>query len=130
MALDLIRNRYHDFGPTLACEKLREIYGLYLSKETVRKLMAEAGLWMPRKPRSARVYQPRNKLRLLGPFLYPLAWRSPSQGYGRQGSRDLSFDVGQYWDLINIVTCLILIDFFRKNVCSLCRLRCGWNVVR
>ena len=69
MALDLIRNRYHDFGPTLACEKLREIYGLYLSKETVRKLMAEAGLWIPRKLRSARVYQPRNRRHCLGELI-------------------------------------------------------------
>jgi transposase len=69
MALDLIRNRYHDFGPTLACEKLREVYGLYLSKETVRKLVAEAGLWIPRKPRSAREYQPRNRRHCLGELI-------------------------------------------------------------
>lgn len=66
MALNLIRNRYHDFGPTLACEKLREVHGLYISKETVRKLMADAGLWIPRKLRSASVYQPRNRRHCIG----------------------------------------------------------------
>lgn len=37
-ALLIIRERYADFGPTLACEKLAELHGLYLAKETVRKL--------------------------------------------------------------------------------------------
>jgi hypothetical protein len=35
-AISIIRERYADFGPTLACEKLRECHGLVLSKETVR----------------------------------------------------------------------------------------------
>lgn len=38
-ALILIRDRYAEFGPTLACEKLRECHGLTLSKETVRHLI-------------------------------------------------------------------------------------------
>ncbi|WP_249535038.1 helix-turn-helix domain-containing protein, partial [Escherichia coli] len=50
-ALLIIRERYADFGPTLACEKLAELHGLYLAKETVRKLMIQAGLWIPRKLR-------------------------------------------------------------------------------
>lgn len=58
-ALRIIRERYADFGPTLACEKLAEVHGLYLAKETVRKLMTLAGLWIPRKLRPPRVHQPR-----------------------------------------------------------------------
>ncbi|MDP9933480.1 transposase [Variovorax paradoxus] len=50
-ATALIRDRYADFGPTLACEKLRECHGLALAKETVRALMTAAGLWTPRKQR-------------------------------------------------------------------------------
>jgi transposase len=50
-ALSLIRERYADFGPTLACEKLRECHGIRLAKETVRKLMTHAGLWIPRRQR-------------------------------------------------------------------------------
>jgi transposase len=50
-ALTIIRERYADFGPTLACEKLRECHGIMLSKETVRHLMTEAGLWIPRRQR-------------------------------------------------------------------------------
>ena len=39
LALELIRTRYADFGPTLACEKLEELHDLRLGKETVRRIM-------------------------------------------------------------------------------------------
>jgi hypothetical protein len=65
-ALSIIRDRYADFGPTLACEKLRECHGIVISKETVRKLMAEIGLWIPRRLRSSKIYQPRNRRSCLG----------------------------------------------------------------
>ena len=42
-ALGLIRDRYPDFGPTLACEKLAECHELMLSVETVRALMTQIG---------------------------------------------------------------------------------------
>lgn len=48
-ALCIIRERYADFGPTLAFEKLSEVHGLHLARERVRKLMTQAGLWNPRK---------------------------------------------------------------------------------
>jgi len=47
-ALELIKTRYADFGPTLAREKLEEVHGLFLGKETVRRIMVRAGLWIPR----------------------------------------------------------------------------------
>ncbi|HCI6731925.1 TPA: helix-turn-helix domain containing protein [Klebsiella variicola subsp. variicola] len=37
-ALSIIRDRYTDFGPTLACDKLAELHDVHLSKETVRSL--------------------------------------------------------------------------------------------
>lgn len=66
LALSIIRDRYFDFGPTLACEKLREVHGLVLAKETVRKLMMDCGLWIPRKLRSPTIYQPRNRRHCVG----------------------------------------------------------------
>jgi transposase len=69
LALSIIRERYHDFGPTLACEKLRELHGIVLAKETVRKLMTEAGLWIPRKLRSPSIYQPRNRRHCVGELI-------------------------------------------------------------
>ena len=65
-ALAIIRERYADFGPTLACEKLVECHGIRLAKETVRRLMTDAGLWMPRRQRPPKVYQPRARRACLG----------------------------------------------------------------
>ncbi|KVW23782.1 integrase [Burkholderia ubonensis] len=68
-ALSIIRDRYADFGPTLACEKLWECHGIRLAKETVRKLMTDAGLWIPRRQRPPKVYQPRARRACLGELI-------------------------------------------------------------
>lgn len=44
--LRLVREHYADFGPTLAAEKLAERHSLTVSRETLRRWMAEAGLWL------------------------------------------------------------------------------------
>jgi len=62
----LIRERYADFGPTLACEKLCECHGFKLAKETVRRWMRDAGLWIPRKQRPPKIHQPRNRRACVG----------------------------------------------------------------
>ncbi|MBB2932976.1 transposase [Paraburkholderia silvatlantica] len=67
--LTIIRDRYADFGPTLACEKLWECHGIRLAKETVRRLMTEAGLWVPRRQRPPKVYQPRARRACLGELI-------------------------------------------------------------
>ncbi len=59
-ALELVCTRYADFGPTLAAEKLEELHGLAVSRETLRKWMVEACVWVPRKQRR-RVQQPRRR---------------------------------------------------------------------
>ena len=68
-ALAIIRERYADFGPTFACEKLRESHGLTLAAETVRHLMTDAGLWIPRKQRPPKIHQPRNRRSCLGELI-------------------------------------------------------------
>ncbi len=60
-ALEVVRARYADFGPTLAHEKLTEIHGLRLSVETLRGWMIEDGLWTPRARRAPRIQQPRSR---------------------------------------------------------------------
>ncbi|MEM5332216.1 ISNCY family transposase [Paraburkholderia sp. JHI2823] len=65
-AMALVRERYADFGPTLACEKLAECHGIWLAKETVRRWMRDAGLWIPRAQRPPKVYQPRARRACLG----------------------------------------------------------------
>ena len=57
-AMTLVGERYADFGPTLAAEKLAERDGLRVSRETVRRWMADAGLWLSRKQRRT-FHQPR-----------------------------------------------------------------------
>lgn len=68
-ALSIIAMRYADFGPTLACEKLRELHGITINKETVRRLMSEAGFWTPRSRRAAKIYQPRNRRHCVGELI-------------------------------------------------------------
>ncbi len=68
-ARGLIRDTYADFGPTLACEKLRERHGITLAKETVRRLMIDAGFWVPRRLRPPKVHQQRNRRACLGELI-------------------------------------------------------------
>ena len=65
-ALDLIYSQYHDFGPTLAHEKLTEVHGLELSRETVRQLMIREGIWKAKKARKLVVHQMRERRACLG----------------------------------------------------------------
>jgi len=59
-ALEVIRDRYPDFGPTLANEKLRERHRLVLSTETLRQGMMRDRLWTPRRQRVPhRAWRPR-----------------------------------------------------------------------
>jgi transposase len=58
-ALGLVRERYHDFGPTFAAEKLAEHHDLRISHETLRQWMIQDGLWLTRPERKKRVHQPR-----------------------------------------------------------------------
>ena len=65
-ALSLVRERYPDFGPKFAAEKLLERHGLALSRETLRKWMAEEGLWRPKGRRRMRVHQSRPRRARVG----------------------------------------------------------------
>jgi transposase len=64
-ALALVRQHYADFGPTLAAEMLALKHGLTVSRETLRKWMVEAGLWLSRKQRR-HFHQPRLRRECLG----------------------------------------------------------------
>jgi transposase len=64
-AISLARKHYGDFGPTLACEYLKEQHGIAISRETLRQWLTGAGLWEP-KPRrlaSVHVWRPRRSCR-------------------------------------------------------------------
>ena len=68
-ALELVREKYADFGPTLAAEKLREVHEIYVGRETLRTWMLEAGLWSDRQKRRAKVHQPRYRRECIGELI-------------------------------------------------------------
>jgi len=51
-ALELYRERYYDFGPTLAQETLFERDGITVSVSTLRRALLACGLWKPKKTTS------------------------------------------------------------------------------
>jgi hypothetical protein len=71
-----IKEKYYDFGPTFASEKLKENDDIELSKETTRQIMIELGLWKI-KPRK----QPKKRH----------AWRARKDNYGEMGQFDGSY---------------------------------------
>jgi len=65
-ALDLIKEKYEDFGPTLAHEKLSEVHKLKLSRESVRRIMIEEGVWKPKRAKQPAVHQMRERRACFG----------------------------------------------------------------
>jgi transposase len=81
----LLVERYPDFGPTLAGEKLLEVHALEVSIETVRQLLTELGLWKPKTRKAGRPFQARERRARFGESIQidgsPHAWfegRGPS----------------------------------------------------
>jgi len=67
--IGIIRERYADFGPTLAGEKLAELHGIDLARETIRQWMMAAGLWKDRRQRLRPVHQPRHRRDCVGELI-------------------------------------------------------------
>ena len=55
-AIKIINEYYHDFGPTLALEKLKEHHGVGFGVDTLRKEMVTAGLWKARKRKTKDIH--------------------------------------------------------------------------
>lgn len=64
-ALALVKEKYADFGPTLAAEMLAEHDGFKVSRETLRKWMIEDRIWLSRKQRRT-FHQPRLRRECFG----------------------------------------------------------------
>lgn len=62
----LVQAHYADFGPTLACEKLREPHDVTVSVETLRSWMTVAGLWTTRSEQRRRLQPPRARRDCVG----------------------------------------------------------------
>ena len=67
-ALELVRTKYADFGPTLATEVLFEKHAIKLGRETLRTWMVQDGLWLSRKQRRS-FHQPRLRRECLGELI-------------------------------------------------------------
>lgn len=56
-ALSLVKDKYHDFKPTFAAEKLAELEGVSVNRETLRLWMVEEKLWKPRRHKKRGIYR-------------------------------------------------------------------------
>ena len=65
----LLKEKYADFGATLAAEKLEELDQIQVSAETVRRQQIDLGLWRQKKRRSKRVFQLRQRRPRFGKLL-------------------------------------------------------------
>jgi len=68
-AIELIKSKYVDFGPTLAMEKLTEIDGVKISRETLRKWMIEEELWSGKRRKLLLVHQQRERRENFGELI-------------------------------------------------------------
>ena len=59
--LTIIKQKYSDFAPTFAHEKLCQHHDINCCVETVRKWMIEDGLWQVKAQRRACIHQPRER---------------------------------------------------------------------
>lgn len=56
-----LTSTYVEFGPTFTWEKLVQLEKIQVSRESVRKIMMEQGLWEPKRRRRITVHQQRNR---------------------------------------------------------------------
>jgi transposase len=77
-AVDLLRTKYPNLGPTMSHEKLTEKEKLRLSLESLRQLMIAEDLWKPRKVKKVVTHQLRERRACFGELVQidgsPHAW--------------------------------------------------------
>lgn len=66
--MSLVRERYPDFGPTFAAEKLEEYHAIKISEETLRSWMTLEKLWIPKRRKSRR-HPPRLRREYFGELI-------------------------------------------------------------
>jgi transposase len=73
--IEIIKRKYSDFGPLLVSEKLHDIHGIQLGRETIRQMMIKTGIWKA-KPKGKPEYH---------------CWRERRSGYGELQQFDGSY---------------------------------------
>lgn len=59
--VNIIRKKYHDFGPTLAWEKLQMVHDIPLSDEAIPAIMIRNNLWKGRKRKRSQYFSWRER---------------------------------------------------------------------
>jgi hypothetical protein len=59
--MQIIKEKYHDFGPTFAAEKLKENDNLFINHETLRQWMIGQGLWRGKTRKKLTVHHTRER---------------------------------------------------------------------
>jgi hypothetical protein len=75
--IGLLHERYADFKPTFANEKLREHHGIVRDSKTIRQIMIDEGLWKPRAQKKTSIHR---------------GWRERRSCYGDMIQFDGSYD--------------------------------------
>lgn len=68
-SLQLIKEHFYDYGPTLAAEKLGEYFQITVSKETVRQWMISEQLWQAHCKKIPRPHPPRARREFYGELI-------------------------------------------------------------
>ena len=90
--ITIVKEKYRDFKPTFATEKLLENHSIKIGRETLRKLMTNEGLWKP-KPRK----EPKDRH----------VWRARKDNYGEMQQFDGSY---HYWFEDRAEECCLLLS--------------------
>lgn len=73
---NIVKEKYLDFGPTFAAEKLLENHKVKVSVEKLRQIMASIGLWQPKEKKKQKQYR---------------HWRERKEQYGQMEQFDGSY---------------------------------------
>ncbi len=65
-AINIVKTYYADFGPTFACQKLREQHRIHVSIGTLRAWMMSEGIWLHKIERAKKIHQPRYRRECYG----------------------------------------------------------------
>jgi len=78
-AVETIKNKYHDFKPGFAQEKLQTMYDMQMTSQTIRVWMTEAGIWKTQKQKNIGIHR---------------SWRPRKEYFGEMQQFDGSY---HYW---------------------------------
>jgi transposase len=88
---ELLKEKYYDFGPTFAAEKLYEDDNVKIGKETIRAIMTNLQLWKPKPRKKGKVKR---------------AWRARKDNFGEMqqfdGSYHIWFGLDEYCLLLSV----------------------------